>query len=137
MRTSQRKRNALCCWSGLTRRSTKPTVPVRSIPGHVTLRRLNRNEYRNTVRDLLGVDYEPAADFPADDVGYGFDNIGDVMSLPPLLMEKYLAAAQEISQQAIVLPAEPPSCSARSSGKDLQGLGSPVGGIARVAGQQR
>ena len=70
-------------------------------PGHVTLRRLNRTEYRNTVRDLVGVDYQPAVDFPADDVGYGFDNIGDVLSLPPILLEKYLAAAETISQQAI------------------------------------
>ena len=73
-------------------------------PGHVTLRRLNRLEYRLTVRDLLGIDYGPADDFPADDVGYGFDNIGDVLSLPPLLMEKYLPAAQQISEEAIITP---------------------------------
>lgn len=71
-------------------------------PGKVTLRRLTRNEYRNTVRDLVGVDYEPAAGFPGDDVGYGFDNIGDVLSLPPLLMEKYLDAAEQIVGQAIL-----------------------------------
>ena len=71
-------------------------------PGTITLRRLTRYEYRNTVRDLLGIDYEMASDFPADDVGYGFDNIGDVLSLPPILMEKYLAAAEQISSQAIV-----------------------------------
>jgi len=70
-------------------------------PGRVTLRRLNRHEYRNTVRDLLGVDYQPADEFPADDVGYGFDNIGDVLSLPPVLMEKYLAAAEQISNKAL------------------------------------
>jgi hypothetical protein len=70
-------------------------------PGHVTIRRLNRFEYLNTVRDLLNVEYTPARDFPGDDVGYGFDNIGDVLSLPPLLMEKYLAAAEEISYEAI------------------------------------
>ena len=70
-------------------------------PGRVTLRRLNRSEYRNTVRDLLGVDYRPAAGFPADDVGYGFDNIGDVLALPPFLMEKYLEAAEQIAARAI------------------------------------
>jgi len=70
-------------------------------PGQVTIRRLNRTEYRNTVRDLVGIDYKPADDFPADDVGYGFDNIGDVLSLPPLLMEKYMKAAREIAEQAI------------------------------------
>ena len=68
-------------------------------PGRVTIRRLNRFEYNNTIRDLLGVDFEPAAEFPADDVGAGFDNIGDVLSLPPLLMEKYLEAASEISKR--------------------------------------
>lgn len=71
-------------------------------PGRVTIRRLNRNEYNNTVRDLLGVNFRPADDFPSDDVGYGFDNIGDVLSLPPLLMEKYLDAAESIARQSII-----------------------------------
>ncbi|OJW13700.1 MAG: hypothetical protein BGO49_29680 [Planctomycetales bacterium 71-10] len=70
-------------------------------PGKVTVRRLNRAEYDNTVRDLTGVDFRPADDFPSDDVGYGFDNIGDVLSLPPILMEKYLAAAEAIASRAI------------------------------------
>ena len=76
-------------------------------PGRVTIRRLNRTEYRNTIVDLMGIDYQPADSFPGDDVGYGFDNIGDVLSLPPLLMEKYLAAADEICHQAIVDPDHP------------------------------
>ncbi|HEX4145027.1 MAG TPA: DUF1592 domain-containing protein [Pirellulales bacterium] len=70
-------------------------------PGRVTTRRLNRAEYNNTIRDLVGLDFHAADDFPADDVGYGFDNNGDVLSLPPLLMEKYLAAAQTIAEAAI------------------------------------
>ncbi len=70
-------------------------------PGRVTLRRLNRVEYNHTIRDLLGVDFHPADDFPADDVGYGFDNIGDVLSLPPILLEKYLTAAERILDAAI------------------------------------
>jgi mono/diheme cytochrome c family protein len=80
-------------------------------PGRVTLRRLNREEYNNTIRDLLGVDFRPGDDFPADDVGYGFDNIGDVLSLPPILMEKYFAAADAIVRRAIVAPEQqvPPS----------------------------
>src|SRR5467141_3600540 len=64
-------------------------------PGRVTIRRLNRAEYNNTIRDLMGIDFQPAGDFPADDSGYGFDNIGDVLSLSPVLMEKYLAAAEK------------------------------------------
>ncbi len=70
-------------------------------PGRVTIRRLNRNEYNNTIRDLLGVDFHPADDFPSDDVGYGFDNIGDVLSMPPILLEKYLAAAERIVERAL------------------------------------
>ena len=81
-----------------------------SRPGRVTLRRLNRAEYNNTIRDLTGVDFQPAADFPLDEVGYGFDNIGDVLSLSPILMEKYLAAAERIVSQAVwsELPGCPP-----------------------------
>jgi hypothetical protein len=71
-------------------------------PGRVTVRRLNRAEYNNTIRDLLGVDFHAAKDFPPDDTGYGFDNNGDVLSLPPILLEKYMAAAAEILSQAIV-----------------------------------
>jgi mono/diheme cytochrome c family protein len=71
--------------------------------GRVTIRRLNRTEYNNTIRDLVGVDFKPAADFPADDVGYGFDNIGDVLTMSPLLMEKYVAAAEAILDRAIVV----------------------------------
>ena len=70
------------------------------LPGRVTARRMNRAEYNNTVRDLVGIDFQPAEDFPLDEVGYGFDNIGDVLSLSPLLMEKYLDAAEEIVERA-------------------------------------
>ncbi len=70
-------------------------------PGRVTMRRLNRTEYNNTIRDLLAVDLRPADDFPNDDSGYGFDNIGDVLSTSPLLVEKQLAAAERIARTAI------------------------------------
>ncbi len=72
-----------------------------SQPGRVTIRRLNRAEYNNTIRDLMGVDFQPAKDFPADDVGNGFDNIAEVLSLPPLLMEKYFEAAEQIVDRAL------------------------------------
>lgn len=72
-------------------------------PGRVTIRRLNRLEYDYTVRDLIGLDLRTArSSFPSDDVGEGFDNIGDVLSLPPLLLEKYLDAATVILDKAIV-----------------------------------
>lgn len=70
-------------------------------PGRVTVRRLNRAEYNNTVRDLLGIELDLSEDFPSDDVGHGFDNIGDVLSVSPLLVEKYLDAAERAATAAI------------------------------------
>lgn len=79
-------------------------------PGRVTIRRLNRTEYNLTVRDLVNVDFSPAEDFPADDIGHGFDNIGDVLSLSPVHLERYLAAAESIAARSIVLdPPKPPT----------------------------
>jgi hypothetical protein len=69
-------------------------------PGRVTLRRLNRAEYNNTIRDLIGLDLKPADEFPDDDVGHGFDNIGDVLTLSPLLLEKYLKASEKVALAA-------------------------------------
>ena len=86
-------------------RTAKLDCTARRLPGRVTLRRLNRAQYNNTIRDLLGVDFHPADDFPADDVGYGFDNIGDVLSMPPILLEKYLAAADKVVTRAFQDPA--------------------------------
>jgi mono/diheme cytochrome c family protein len=83
--------------------------PTNPDPGRVTLRRLNRVEYRNTVRDLMGVDFNADAAFPADDTGHGFDNIGDVLSLSPLLLEKYIAAARTIVSQAVPTAARVPA----------------------------
>lgn len=73
-------------------------------PGQVTIRRLNRTEYNNTISDLFGVDFNPAEDFPPDDVGYGFDNIGDVLSISPVLLERYLSAAESIASRVMVTP---------------------------------
>lgn len=89
--------------------------------GKVVMRRLNRNEYRHTVLDLTGVHYAPATDFPGDDVGYGFDNIGDVLSLPPSLMEKYLAAAEEITAQAVWSPDPAETWELQGSPKNFEG----------------
>ncbi len=85
---------------------------ARRDPGRVTMRRLNRTEYNNTIRDLVGVDFQPADDFPTDDVGYGFDNIGDVLTVSPVLMERYLAAAEAIMARALVV-GKPPAPGSR------------------------
>jgi mono/diheme cytochrome c family protein len=70
----------------------------------VKVRRLNRVEYNNSIRDLLGIDVQPANDFPQDDSAYGFDNIAQALSVSPLLMEKYLASAERIARAAVFGP---------------------------------
>ena len=75
--------------------------PLNPDPGRVTIRRLNRVEYQNTIRDLVGVEFDALEEFPADDTGHGFDNIGDVLTLSPMLLEKYLTAAEQIIAQAV------------------------------------
>ena len=74
---------------------------ARPNPGSPTLHRLNRTEYANTIRDLLGLEIDVTDLLPADDIGYGFDNIGDVLQLSPALLERYLSAARRISRQAV------------------------------------
>jgi len=70
-------------------------------PGAPAIHRLNRLEYGNTIRDLLGLEVNASALLPGDDSGYGFDNIGDVLSVSPVLLEKYMAAARKIAQTAV------------------------------------
>lgn len=72
-------------------------------PGPAVLRRLNRAEYDATVRHLLQTDFRMGSSFPADGVGYGFANIADVLTVSPLLMERYLDAAEGIAAQAVPL----------------------------------
>ena len=74
---------------------------IRPNPGRVPAHRLNRNEYANTIRDLLGVAFRANEEFPADDSGYGFDNIGDVLTVSPMLVEKYLSVAEKIASRAV------------------------------------
>ncbi|MBM3992445.1 MAG: DUF1587 domain-containing protein, partial [Planctomycetes bacterium] len=74
-----------------------------SDPGRPTLRRLNRREYENSVADLCGVRFDTQGWFPPDEVGYGFDSIGDVLSMSDVLFEKYVIAAERIASQAILV----------------------------------
>jgi hypothetical protein len=100
-------------------------------PGRVTVRRLNRIEYRNTIRDLIGVDFDATAEFPPDDTGHGFDNNGDVLTLSPMLLEKYLAAANEIISRAVPMAPKAvaqrviPGQSFRRAGGTKDGAGPP------------
>jgi mono/diheme cytochrome c family protein len=74
---------------------------VKPNPGRPTLHRLNRTEYGNAVHDLLALEIDVAELLPADDIGYGFDNIGDVLQVSPVLMERYLSVARKISRAAV------------------------------------
>ena len=78
-------------------------------PGRVTIHRLNRSEYNNTVRDLLGTSQRPADSFPADDFGLGFDNIADVLSTSPLQAELYERAAEGLIAEAMAIPITEPT----------------------------
>ena len=79
-------------------------------PGRLAVHRLNRAEYSNAIRDLLAVDIKPGERLPVDDSGYGFDNIADVLSLSPVLLERYISTARSISRLAVgdpnIKPAE-------------------------------
>src|SRR5206468_7670055 len=79
-------------------RATRPE------PGRISARRLNRAEYNNTIRDLLGVDLRPADSFPSDTPAFGFDNISDALTLSPGLTEKYVDAAERVVRTAMFGP---------------------------------
>jgi hypothetical protein len=97
-RPSDQEVNVLAAW---IKRDAFGIDPANLDPGRATIRRLNRVEYRNTIRDLTGFDFKAEEEFPPDDSGYGFDNIGDVLSVSPLLLEKYLQAAESIVGAAV------------------------------------
>ena len=99
-----------------------PVDPNHPDPGRVTLRRLNRIEYQNTLRDLLGVEVNVMDLIPPDDSGYGFDNIGDVLTLSPAHLERYLEAARVALDKA-VKPGVMPPPETKTNGRDLEGNG--------------
>ncbi|HET6248191.1 MAG TPA: DUF1592 domain-containing protein [Tepidisphaeraceae bacterium] len=104
-------------------------------PGRVAIHRLNRTEYNNTIRDLLGVDFQPAKEFPADDTGYGFDNIADVLSMSPLLAEKYLSAAEQVLDKAIVTDATFAPKTQKYDASKLEATNGNNGGDLQVNGE--
>jgi mono/diheme cytochrome c family protein len=70
-------------------------------PGGVTLHRLNRAEYANSIREFFGIDIDAAAYLPADDVSDGFDNIANVLKVSPSFLDQYITAARAVTKQAI------------------------------------
>jgi hypothetical protein len=105
-RPSQAQLDLLEQWIKYSALSINPDDPR---PGSLGLRRLNRFEYQNTIRDLMGIEFRADVEFPPDDSGYGFDNIGSVLSLSPLLTEKYLEAAKVIVRDAVPLQLRVPA----------------------------
>lgn len=96
--------------------------PARGVdPGRNVLRRLNNTEYENTVEDVLGVEFDARAFFPADNIGHGFDNVADVQMLDGLLLERYLDAAQVVASRAILWEPEGEIPTRLLSVVDLQG----------------
>src|SRR5216684_1167431 len=89
-------------------------------PGRPTVHRLNRAEYSNAIRDLLALDIKPGAMLPADDTGYGFDNIGDVLSLSPMLIERYMSVARTVSRMAVGDPSIKPEIAEFKPPKNTQ-----------------
>src|SRR6516165_2656193 len=84
-------------------------IDAKPNPGRPTLHRLNRAEYANAIRDLLALEVDVSELLPSDDAGYGFDNIGDVLTVSPVLLEKYLLAAGKISRAAVGDTTIPPA----------------------------
>ncbi|EMB17776.1 DUF1592 domain-containing protein [Rhodopirellula europaea] len=99
------------------------TCDLRPKPGRITARRLNRAEYNNAIRDLFGMDLRPADQFPSDEVGGGFDNNADVLSLSTMLMEKYLKAGESVASTVIVDPATLPSLNKTFADQTLHTIG--------------
>ena len=95
---TETERRTLSRWIGQTVFRLDANAPD---PGRVTIRRLNREEYRYSVLDLLGIKFNVYEHFPADDTGYGFDTIADVLTVPPTLMDKYFDAAAQISEKLL------------------------------------
>ncbi|WP_165440756.1 DUF1588 domain-containing protein [Rubripirellula amarantea] len=95
-------------WIDFINREVFRLDPENIDPGKVVLRRLNRAEYKATVHQLTSMSFDTSEEFPADDTGYGFDTIGEVLHISPVLLEKYLSAAEQIVQKSIPLDGRTP-----------------------------
>jgi mono/diheme cytochrome c family protein len=98
---------------------------ARRAAGRVVLRRLNRVEYENTIRDLLGIEVDLKESLPQDTSSHGFDNVGEALHTSSFLMEKYLEAAEKALDLAIANTPQPPKNSKRFSLKDQHHVKTP------------
>ena len=84
----------------------RPPIRIRVAPA---IHRLNRAEYSNAIRDVFDLDINAGAQLPVDDSGYGFDNIGDVLSVSPALLDRYLSVGRKIARLAVGDPTLKPA----------------------------
>jgi mono/diheme cytochrome c family protein len=108
MTAARPARAAADAFAGWLQQSLDRAAGERPNPGRPAIHRLNRAEYANAIRDLLGLEIDSRALLPTDDAGYGFDNIADVLSVSPGLFERYMSAARKISRLAVGDPATKP-----------------------------
>ena len=95
------------------------TAATNTNPGRPPLHRLNRAEYANAIRDLLDLDIQVGSLLPPDDAAFGFDNVAEVLGVSPLLLERYVDAAAEISEVAIGAPEIPTGSTAYRARQDM------------------
>jgi mono/diheme cytochrome c family protein len=105
-------------------------------PGRPLLHRLNRVEYGNAIRDLLALEVDPSTLLPPDDAAYGFDNVGDVLGVSPVLLERYMGAAGMVSALAIGDPDTAPSGETfhirQDASQDVHLEGMPIGTVGGI-----
>ncbi len=101
-------RKALDAMAGTVEEALDRAAAANPNPGRTPLHRMNRVEYANAIRDLLGVEVDPSTLLPADDSSNGFDNIADVLGVSPALLERYVSAAAKISRLAVGDPETAP-----------------------------
>ena len=105
-------------------------------PGRPLLPRLNRTEYGNAIRDLLALEVDPAVLLPPDDAAYGFDNIGDVLGVSPVLLERYMDAAGRVSALAVgdmdIAPGSETYRIRQDASQDIHLEGMPIGTVGGI-----
>ncbi len=117
----------------LTDSLAKARAAARSNAGKVVMRRLNRVEYRNTIRDLFSlkmVDFDPTTTFPPDDSTEGFDNVGEGLVTSDYLLKNYLEAARKVADKAIQPGPRPKMIRYRAEGEEIGGARPGFGGKA-------
>jgi hypothetical protein len=132
-----RQRTELVAW---LQRKLDESAVAHPDPGPSLLRRLNRSEYANAVRDLLAVPVDSKALLPPDDSAYGFDNIADALGTSPVLVEQYLSAAGKIAALAVGDPDTGPAAQTfkipQDESQNIPAAGMPLGtvggGVAHV-----